>query len=116
MEDDGRPVGLRSCFPWSPERLRVGNSIDALALWRTARLRELGGYTTELALYGWEDYDVYCRVAERGGHGVLVPQIVGRYRVREDSMLALTDLSTRRAVRALIERHPTVLRGVEPPL
>jgi glycosyltransferase involved in cell wall biosynthesis len=116
MEAGGEPVGLRSCFPWQPERLRSGNYIDAMALWRTAALRGLGGYTTELRLHGWEDYDLFCRVAEQGGGGVLVPEILGRYRVRGHSMLSITDISTRAAVSLLIERHPTVMRGVEPPL
>ena len=87
-----------------------------MALWRTTALRELGGYTTELRLHGWEDYDLFCRVAERGLHGVLVPEILGRYRVRGHSMLSVTDISTRAAVSMLIERHPNVMRGVEPPL
>ncbi|MDQ3740979.1 MAG: glycosyltransferase family 2 protein, partial [Actinomycetota bacterium] len=116
MEQNGVPVGLRSCFPWDPVRLRSGNYVDAMALWRTAALRELGGYTTELRLHGWEDYDLFCRVAERGRHGALVPEILGRYRVRGHSMLSVTDISTRAAVSMLIERHPTVMRGVEPPL
>ena len=116
MEANGQPVGLRSCFPWDPPRLATGNYIDAMALWRTASLRELGGYTTELRLHGWEDYDLFCRVAERGRAGVLVPEILGRYRVRAHSMLSITDISTRAAVSLLIERHPTVMRGVEPPL
>ncbi|HEV2812649.1 MAG TPA: glycosyltransferase family A protein, partial [Solirubrobacteraceae bacterium] len=116
MEENGVPVGLRSCFPWDPRRLRIGNYIDAMALWRTAALRELGGYTTELRLHGWEDYDLFCSVAETGRYGVLVPEILGRYRVRGHSMLSLTDISTRAAVSLLIERHPTVMRGVDPPL
>jgi glycosyl transferase family 2/glycosyl transferase family 1 len=116
MEANGEPVGLRSCFPWDPGRLATGNYIDAMALWRTESLRELGGYTTELRLHGWEDYDLFCRVAERGRGGVLVPEILGRYRVRGHSMLSITDISMRAAVSLLIERHPTVMRGVEPPL
>ena len=31
-----------------------------------AGLRDLGGYATELRLYGWEDYDLWCRMAEEG--------------------------------------------------
>jgi hypothetical protein len=116
MEVNGEPVGLRSCFPWDPRRLRTGNYIDAMALWRTSELRRLGGYTSQLRLHGWEDYDLFCNVAEQGGHGVLVPEVLGRYRVRGHSMLSITDISVRAAVSLLIERHPTLMRGVEPPL
>ena len=65
----------------------MGNQIDAMALWRAKALRDLGGYTTDLRLHGWEDYDLFCRVAERGEEGHFVPEILGRYRVRKHSML-----------------------------
>jgi GT2 family glycosyltransferase len=110
------PVGLRSYFPWRPDRLRTGNFVDAMALWRTAALRALGGYTTDRRLHGWEDYDLWCRVAERGGRGAFVPQIVARYRVSAHSMLSLTDISSRTAVSLLIERHPKLMAGMHPPM
>lgn len=116
IERNGRPLGLRSWSHWSPERLRVGNAIDAMALWRRDTVRELGGYTTDLRLHGWEDYDLLCRLAEAGGHGVFVREMLGRYEARAHSMLSLTDISTRTAVGVLIERYPTVMGGVEPPL
>ncbi|HEX8083927.1 MAG TPA: glycosyltransferase family A protein [Solirubrobacteraceae bacterium] len=116
MEEYGKPVGLLSWLPWEPERLRSGNYIDAMALWRTAALRELGGYATDIRLHGWEDYDLFCRVAERGLRGAHVPEILGRYSVRRHSMLSITDISTRDAVSLLIERHPKLMQGVEPPL
>jgi hypothetical protein len=116
MEEYGSPVGLLSWLPWDPERLRSGNYIDAMAMWRTPALRELGGYTTDLRLHGWEDYDLFCRVAERGLSGALVPEILGKYQVRRHSMLSVTDISMRAAVSLLIERNPTVMAGVEPPL
>lgn len=109
-------VGLVSVYPWRPERLRTGNFVDAMALWRTARLRDLGGFTTDRRLHGWEDYDLWCRLAESGGHAVLVPEILARYRVTKHSMLSLTNISSRSAVSVLIERYPRVMAGVEPPL
>ena len=45
-----------------------------------------------------------------------MPEILGRYRVRKHSMLSITDISTRDAVSVLIERHPTLMRDVDPPL
>ena len=47
---------------------------------------------------------------------MLVPEILARYRVRGHSMLSITDISMRAAVSLLIERHPKLMRGVEPPL
>jgi len=115
VENDA-PVGLKSCFPLTPSRFATGNYIDALALWRASALRDLGGYTTDVRLHGWEDYDLYCRATERGRRGILVPEILAQYTLRRHSILSITDLSTRNAVSLLIERYPTVMAGVEPPL
>ena len=112
----GRSLGLRSFFPWRPARLRVGNYVDAMALWRTAVLRDLGGYTTDLRMHGWEDYDLFCHAAERDVDGVLVPEIVGRYRLTSHSMLATTNVSTTAAVSLLADRYPRVMSGVRPPM
>jgi hypothetical protein len=109
-------VGLLSQFPWKPERLRTGNVIDAMALWRTSRLRALGGFTIDRRLHGWEDYDLWCRLAEQGGHATLVPEVLARYRVSPHSMLSVTNISTRSAVSVLIERYPKLMSGVVPPL
>jgi hypothetical protein len=109
------PAGLANVFPWEPRRLRTGNYIDAMALIRTQAVRELGGYTTDLTLYGWEDYDLWCRMAEVGRRGAFVPQFVARYRVHQTSMLSLTNLSGTDAFATLTKRYPNVLGGVQPP-
>ncbi len=51
-----------------------------MAMWRTDALRGLGGYTADHRLYGWEDYELWCRLAESGGTAAFVPQVVARYR------------------------------------
>jgi hypothetical protein len=110
------PVGLRSYYPWRPERFRQGNFIDAMALIRRDWVVATGGYTSDPRLHGWEDYDLWCRVAEHGGYGIMVPQITGRYRSSIFSMLSLTDISSRQAVAVLAERHPKLFTGVTAPL
>jgi glycosyl transferase family 2 len=112
----GRPVGLRNHFPWQPDRLRRENPIDAMALIRRSWLLENGGYTTDLRLHGWEDYDLWCRVAELRGFGVMVPEIVARYRSSDHSMLTLTDISIREATALLIDRYPELMGGLAPAL
>ncbi|MBO0705172.1 MAG: glycosyltransferase, partial [Candidatus Dormibacteraeota bacterium] len=113
FDDDGYQ-GLVSYFPWDPWRLRKGNYIDALALLRTRALRDLGGYTLDRRLYGWEDYDLYCRIAEQGGRGAFVPEVVASYRQSPASMRSLTDISTLSAFGALAERCPTLMKGAVP--
>lgn len=112
VEAGGSP--LVSYFGWTPDRLRFANYIDALSMLRIERLRELGGYTTDRRLFGWEDYDLWCRIVEAGGYGLQVPQILARYRVSPSSMRSLTNLSEADAMTALIERHPNLMEGVVP--
>jgi hypothetical protein len=108
-------TGLVSHAAWDPERFRSGNYIDAMALIRADALVAVGGYTTDLRLHGWEDYDLWCRMAESGRHGAAVLEIVGRYRVSGHSMVrGTTALSYTDALSVLAERHPRLMAGVVP--
>lgn len=109
--DAAGPVGLLGMLPWEPWRLRYYNYIDAMALLRASVLRELGGYSTDRRLHGWEDYDLWCRIAEQGSHGAHVPSVVGRYRTSATSMLSLTNLSTDASFDALREHAPRLMAG-----
>jgi hypothetical protein len=111
----GVPTGLVSFRPWEPARLRDGNYIDAMALFRRRDLIRLGGFDEDVRMTGWEDYDLWCRCASRGLHGVLVPQILSRYRRSGHSMLALTGIDHQVAWSMLVNRHPDVLGGAPIP-
>jgi hypothetical protein len=104
--DHSGPLGLLGYLGWDPDRLREHNYIDALALVRRSVLQDVGGFTTDIRLYGWEDYDLWCTLAERGMRGVHVKEIVARYRVSPASMISVTNLSLEAAKAALAERHP----------
>jgi hypothetical protein len=112
----GQPIGLLNTLPWEPSRLRLGNYIDAMALIRTRILRdECDGYGRDLRLYGAEDFDLWCRLAESGHHAAFVPEIVARYRTTQHSMQALGTLSDTDGFSLVIERSPTLMAGVLPP-
>lgn len=111
FDSDG-PQGLLSVLPWEPSRLRHGNYIDAMALVRTSALRSLGGFAEDRRLHGWEDYDLWCRIAEAGGRAAHVPTIVGRYRTSSSSMLSVTNISVDAAFDALRERAPALMAGL----
>jgi hypothetical protein len=116
VDEDGRAVGLLNLGGWDPSRLRHLNYIDAMAMIRADVLRRFGGYTTELPLYGWEDYDLWCRMAEAGMRGAYLPEILAIYRSSESSMArSVCDISTTDAYRALTERVPDLMAGVRPP-
>jgi hypothetical protein len=107
---------LMNLWPWEPERLRAGNYIDAMALVRASVLRRAGGYTTDHRMHGWEDYDLWCHLAELGERGVFVPEVVARYRSARHSMLSVTNLSGTMAYSLLAERYPGLMGSVRPPL
>jgi hypothetical protein len=106
---------LISRYGWDPQWLRAGNYIDALAMLRTSVLRELGGYALDRRLHGVEDFDLWCRIADRGLRGGHVPEILARYRASPSSMLSLTGISMTSAYAALIERSPQLMAGIVPP-
>ena len=79
---------------------------------RTRELRELGGFTTDEDLGGFEDYDLWCRFAELGLGGVFLPELLCEYRVHGSSRSYTTqNYDTVMAEMSL--RHP---RLVKPPI
>lgn len=103
---------LLNLYGWDPGRMRRGNGIHPPALIRTDHLRQLGGYTTDPRLDGFEEYDLWCRMAESGRRGQLVPQALAR-RSESGSSRTLPTIhpSPGDATRALMERAPTLMSG-----
>jgi GT2 family glycosyltransferase len=116
IDDRGEPLGVINLGGWEPSRLRHTNYVDAMAMLRADAVRALGGYSTDLDLFGWEDYDLWCRMAERGMRGAYVPEIVAVYRSALSGMAwSVSNISTTDAYRAVIARAPTLMSGVKPP-
>lgn len=82
---DSRRIG--GLHPWLPEQLVYGNTIDAMVLMKKSTWEKAGRYSEDMPYNGWEDYDLWFKIAERGGWGIRVPQILCRYRVHIGSML-----------------------------
>jgi GT2 family glycosyltransferase len=104
--DERGAVGVTSHLAWDVDLLVQGAYIDAMALFRRDRWLELGGYADSTAAYGWEDYDLWLRAAERGWRAELVSQFVGRYREQSGSMRKISDIDMATNFVALRERHP----------
>jgi GT2 family glycosyltransferase/O-antigen/teichoic acid export membrane protein len=103
---------LRSAHPeFSVPRLLQGNFIHASALLRTPVIAATR--YDERIRRGWEDWDVYLRLAAQGMHGVLVDGPLLFYRKHGDAE-SMTDRFTldarRRAYRAMLWRHRRLLK------
>ena len=92
--------------PWSPDRLRRGNYIDAMALIRKSAWAHVGGYTKG-GFVGWEDYELWCKFVEAGLWSDPVADAVAGYRVHGASMLdTQTNRSKQSVVDAIRAEHP----------
>ena len=86
IEQFGEIRGLVGTDAWSAKQLAQGNYIDAMALLKRATWTAVGGYQ-KMTTPGWEDFDFWCRCVEADLDGILVPEILCRYRVHSRSML-----------------------------
>ncbi|GAA4475903.1 glycosyltransferase [Gluconacetobacter asukensis] len=107
----GRADSVMGDIPWHPGRLVGGNVVDAMAMVAKWAWAAAGGYYVSRDAMGWEDYDLWCSLAERGIAGAHVPEILAEYRVHD---AAMTDSVTERAahkqrvVALLRARHPWI--------
>lgn len=109
LEDFGLQRNIRSALAWDPARLCAANYIDAQAMWRRSMWEDLGGYRNDdRDVYGWEDWDLWLRLAATGGRAVLRTEVLGRYRVQDSSMITLTNLATDDAITNMRTRYPTL--------
>jgi GT2 family glycosyltransferase len=114
--DTNEPLGLASKYDWNVRDLVQRPYIDAMAMFERGALLSVGGYSTELidhGWFGWEDYDLWLKLALAGRTCRLVPRILSAYRVHSNSMLNATNRSVERIARhfetkfqRLVSQHP----------
>jgi hypothetical protein len=106
-----RAVDVINAWPWDPRQLVQANYIDAMALIRREALLEHGGYAEDPRIGNSEDHDLWCRMAERGQYGVLVPELLAIYRVQAHSKLRTLGGSENTQTLSLIRsRVPSLMR------
>jgi len=104
----GDSTTLMGYFRYAPARLIGVPYIDAMAMVSVAAWAGVGGYSdTRL---GWEDYEFWCRLAERGLAGQHVAgEALAEYRVHGGSMLnAITEAADVKpqVIADMNRRHP----------
>ena len=108
LEAFGAEPGLRSAQGWYVPWLCEANYIDAQAMLRRSTLERHDGYRVDDTMYGWEDWDLWLRIADAGEYGVHVPEMLGRYRTQPASMVSLTNLAADDLRAGLVARYPAL--------
>ena len=104
-KDPAKPFG--GWIPWGGDRdcLPIINTASSCtALMPRALIEEAGGYDEWLTSF--EDWDLFCSLAERGRFGVVLPEFLFHYRVRRNSMLRTTATTSRfELISYLVGKH-----------
>jgi hypothetical protein len=108
LEAFGAEPGLRSHLPWHVPWLCAANYLDAQAMVRRDVLERHGGYREDEWIYGWEDWDLWLRLATAGERGVHLPEMLGRYRTQRASMITVSNLAADTMNARLRDRYPTL--------
>jgi glycosyltransferase involved in cell wall biosynthesis len=109
--------GLLSYFDWDPQMLVEYPYIDATALFDRSKLIEVGGYDNELykfGWFGWEDYDLWLRIARAKLCVSFLPNVLCLYRHHERSMSNTTNLFEQELVAHLIKKYQALIQMYPP--
>lgn len=116
-ETPSRPIGLLSAYDWDPQILVQHPYVDAMALFRRDVLLRLEGYDRKLSQigwFGWEDYELWLRLAALKLPVGFVPNILCLYRQHETSMLSVTNIFEPDLVSHFKERFATLSEQFPP--
>jgi len=109
--------GLLSYFDWDPQMLVEFPYIDAMGMFDREQLIKIGGYDNELyklGWFGWEDYDLWLRIAKAELRVSFLPNVLCLYRHHETAMSKTTNLFERQLVAHLFEKHRALIERYPP--
>jgi len=107
--DTGASAGCLSHLPWQVDLLVQDPYIDAMALFDREKMLQIGGYSTDLIHYGWfgwEDYELWLRIASSGQSCQFVPKILSQYRAHSASMIHSTNVYSLNLSRYFVVKFP----------
>jgi glycosyltransferase involved in cell wall biosynthesis len=82
----GERAGRKHIPEFNLRQLLEWNYIDACAVMRRSVWERCGGYDERMPVQGFEDWDLWCRIALNGGGFHHANEVLYDYRVRTDSM------------------------------
>lgn len=82
----GSKTGEWNPGPFNLQKLMITNYIDACAVIRKSVFEKVGGYDTGMKYMGWEDWDLWLRIAFAGYKFHHINKVVWGYRVLDNSM------------------------------
>ena len=109
IQQFGASTALMGAAPYDAQRFVAGNYVDAMALVSKEAWAIVGGY--DHVRHGWEDYNFWCRLAERGLVGQWKDEVLAGYRVHAASMITAqttVPANYRRLLADFQGRHPWV--------
>jgi len=109
--------GLLSYYDWDPRMLVEFPYIDAMAMFDREQLIKIGSYDNELyklGWFGWEDYDLWLRIAKAELRVSFVPNVLCLYRHHGEAMSNTTNLFERELVAHLFEKHRALIERYPP--
>ncbi len=77
------------------DALLAGNYIDMCSMVRRDTFLNVGGFDEAKDLIGWEDWDLWIRIAQAGWRFHYLDEVLFDYRVREDSLMGSADSARR---------------------
>src|SRR5262249_12644399 len=86
LEMFGEETGLWVQGAWDVAALLGEDTVHTAALVRRDAVLEVGGYDEAMGEQGYEDWDLWLSLVERGHRGVILPEALFHYRRRADSM------------------------------
>ncbi|HAU32589.1 MAG: Glycosyl transferase, family 2 [Desulfotomaculum sp. 46_296] len=100
---------------WRPpkatvESMREGNAAVASSLFRRKAWEDAGGYDGKM-LFGYEDYDFWLSILEKGWNSFLIPEVLFYYRVKPVSKFTVERQKHGEIMRIIKAKHPGIFNA-----
>ncbi|MBI4688801.1 MAG: glycosyltransferase family 2 protein [Nitrospirae bacterium] len=102
----GEKEGIWEFPEFDPQRLLLGNFVEACSVFRKRVWEECGGYDPRMRI-GYEDWELWISAVEKGWKFHLIKEVLFDYRVRSNSMIAACNIPENRRylIRHICNKH-----------